>query len=120
MIGNKPDFIERGTIVQVDLDPRRGSEQAGKRPAVIVSATPMTAGPTVIIVPFTTSPRTQVRPYEVTLSPEETGLPEESTALVHHLRVVDKRFILSRNRGRVIEPAMQRIDAVIRRVLDVA
>lgn len=120
VIGNKPDFIERGTIVQADLNPRRGSEQSGERPAVVVSATPMTAGPTVVVIPFTTSPRDRERPYEVTLSPEETGLPEESTALVHHIRVLDKRYIKIRHRGRVIESAMIRIDAVIKRVLDVA
>jgi mRNA interferase MazF len=120
VLGNKPDFIERGSIVQADLNPRRGSEEAGERPAVVVSATAMTAGPTLVVIPFTTSPRDRPRPYEVTLSPQETGLPMESTALVHHIRVLDKRFILDRHRGRVIESAMAKIDDVIRLVLNVA
>jgi mRNA interferase MazF len=119
MIGNKPDFIARGTIIQVDLNPKRGSEEAGQRPAVVVSTTPMTAGPTLVVVPFTTSPRDRARPrpYEVTLSPAETGLPLESTALVHHIRVLDKSYILDRHRGRVTDAAMERIDAVIRLIL---
>jgi mRNA interferase MazF len=120
MIGSKPDFIERGTIVQANLDPRRGTEQSGRRPAVVVSATAMTAGPTVVVIPFTSSPRDRIRPYEVTLTPEETGLPHESTALVHHIRVLDKQYILDRNRGHVVDSAMERIDAVIRLVLNVA
>jgi mRNA interferase MazF len=120
VIGNKPDFIERGTIVQANLDPRRGSEESGQRPAVVVSATPMTAGPTVIVIPFTTSSRDRIRPYEVTLAPKETGLPEESTALIQHIRVLDKQFILDRHRGRVVDSAMEKIDAAIRRVLNVA
>ncbi|HEY8869321.1 MAG TPA: type II toxin-antitoxin system PemK/MazF family toxin [Candidatus Limnocylindrales bacterium] len=122
MIGNKPDFMERGTIVQADLGkPTRGSEQAGQRPAVIVSARAMTAGPTLVIIPCTTTqPGRPRRPYEVILAPEETGLPAESTALVHHIRVIDKRFILDRHRGRVTDSAMRRIDATIRLVLDVA
>ena len=100
MIGNRPDFLERGTIVQANLNPQRGSEQAGQRPAVIVSATPMTAGPTVVVIPFTTTIPTKERPYEVVLTPAETGLPETSAALIHHIRVLDKRYILDRHRGR--------------------
>ena len=117
MIGNMPDLIDRGVVVQVNLNPQRGSEQAGERPAVVVSARAMTAGSTIVIIPFTTAPRDKIRPYEVTLSPQETGLPEFSTALVHHIRVLDKRFIV-RRRGRVVEEAMARIDAAIRLVLD--
>lgn len=80
----------------------------------------MTAGPTVLVIPFTTSPRDKDRPYEVTLSPQETGLPDQSTALIHHVRVLDKRFILDRNRGRVTPVAMVRIDRAMRLVLDLA
>jgi mRNA interferase MazF len=120
VIGNKPDFIERGTVIEVDLGSNRGSEQAGHRPAVVVSATAMTVGPTLLIVPFTTSPRDRIRPYELTLEPDETGLPMQSTALVHHLRVLDKRFILDRHRGRVTDEAMARLGVVIRLVMDLA
>jgi len=120
LIGNRADLIDRGTIVQANLNPQRGSEQAGVRPAVVVSATPMTAGPTVIVIPFTTAQKGRPRPYEVTLSTDETGLPEESTALIQHIRVLDKRFIVIRNRGFVTAAAMARIDAAIRMVLNVA
>jgi mRNA-degrading endonuclease toxin of MazEF toxin-antitoxin module len=119
VIGNKPDFIERGTVIQASI-PKRGHEEGGDRPAVVVSATRMTAGSTLLVVPCTTTPADRPRPYEVALEPEESGLPFPSTALVQHLRVIDKRFILDRHRGRIIEPAMLRIDAVLRLVLDVA
>jgi mRNA-degrading endonuclease toxin of MazEF toxin-antitoxin module len=119
VIGSRPDFLERGTIVQADLDPRHGSEQAGLRPAIIVSATPMTAGTTVIVVPFTTTLPTRPRPYVVVLTPAETGLPEVSAALIQHLRVLDKQFIKDRYRGRVVDAAMVRIDEAIRIVLNV-
>ena len=117
MTGNWPDFIERGTIVQADLNPRRGSEQSGDRPAVVVSATAMTAGSTVTVIPFTRTIPTKDRPYEVVLAPAETGLPDVSVALIHHIRVLDKQFILDRHRGRVTDAGMARIDAAIRVVL---
>lgn len=122
MIGSRPDFIERGTIVDANLGSvliPSGSKQAGDRPAVVVSKTEMTAGSTVIVIPFTTKVQGRSRPYEVLLAPSETGLPYESAALVHHIQVVDKGRI-QRRPGRVTDLAMARIDAAIRLVLDVA
>jgi mRNA interferase MazF len=115
VIGNQPDLIERGTIVEVDL-PTRGHEQGGRRPAVVISATAMTAGSTLIVVPITASPGLR-RPYELQLAPGDSGLEMTSTALVHQMRAIDRRFIVDRGRGRMSEFAMSRLDEVIMRVL---
>jgi len=119
MIGNRPDFIERGTIIQADL-PKRGHEQGGERPAVVVSRTAMTAGSTVIILPCSTNLPAQPRPYIVLLEPEESGLPYPSAVLIQHIRVLDKDFILDRRRGLVIPAAMARIDFAMMNVMDLA
>lgn len=46
----------QGEVWWVDLDPTRGREQRGRRPAVVVSVDPLNHGPAelVIVVPFTT------------------------------------------------------------------
>ena len=119
MIGNRPDMLERGTVIQARL-PKRGHEQGGDRPAVIVSASAMTVGSTVIIVPCTTKIEDRPRPYVVVLEPDETGLPFPSAALIQHIRVLDKQFILDRRRGLVVPAAMARIDAAVAAVLDIA
>jgi mRNA-degrading endonuclease toxin of MazEF toxin-antitoxin module len=76
----------------------------------------MTAGSTLIVVPITASPGLR-RPYELQLTPGDSGLEMTSTALVHQMRAIDRRFIVDRGRGRMSEFAMSRLDEVIMRVL---
>lgn len=115
-IGSRPDAIERGVIIQADL-PKRGHEEGGERPAVVISTSPMNVGATIIIAPITATPSVRPRPYELVLSPDDSGLPFESVVLVHHMRVIDKAFILDRGRGRLTSAALGRLDVVIARVV---
>lgn len=117
MIGNRPDLIERGTIIQANL-PKRGHEQGGERPAVVVSRTAMTAGTTIIVLPCSTTLQENPRPYVVILEPEESGLPYTSAVFIQHIRVLDKEFILDRRRGLVVPAAMVRIDSAMMDVMD--
>jgi len=72
--------LRRGHVVLVDLDPAVGSEAARTRPAVIVSnatanlSAARTGHGVITVVPVASNIST-VHPFQVLLSPEESGLP---------------------------------------------
>ncbi len=86
-------FTAQGAVVWVDLDPSVGSEQAGRRPAVVVSSGLYNSViPNVImVVPVTT--RDRGLPNHVRLSGGDLALDRVSFAMTEQLRTVDRRRI---------------------------
>lgn len=85
--------MRRGEIRLVDLDPSRGAEAAKRRPAVIVSndganATAARLGHGVVTVVPVTSNVTRIYPFQVLLTPDETGLTVASKAQAEQVRSV--------------------------------
>lgn len=82
--------MKQGEIWQIYFDPVKGSEQSGRRPAVIISGNLLNRlMKTVIVCPMTTS----IHHYEgnPVLKPnKENGLEKESEILVFHIRSVSK------------------------------
>ena len=82
--------MKQGEIWLADLNPAKGSEQAGFRPAVIISGNLLNQYlPIVIVMPLTSS----IKRYKgnPVLSPDKTnGLKNESEILVFHIRSVSK------------------------------
>ncbi|MBN2216022.1 MAG: type II toxin-antitoxin system PemK/MazF family toxin [Pirellulales bacterium] len=78
----------RGEIWMIDLDPTRGHEQAGRRPALIVSADIFNAGPAglVIVLPLTSKSK-GVRSH-VAVEPPEGGLRQSSFIKCEDMRSV--------------------------------
>ena len=84
--------IKRGDIFWVDLDPTRGSEQAGRRPVVIIqNDTGNEFAPTVIAAPLTTKSFSKEYPTNVHLPKAASGLKEDSTVLLSQIRTLDKK-----------------------------
>ncbi len=111
------DGLTRGQVRWLWLDPIVGSEQAGRRPAVIVSTSDMATGPTVIVVPLTSSMPSAMGPYMAFLPRQRTGLPRDSVALCHHVRSVSVRR-LGRPTGVTLGPDdMAAVDAALRYTL---
>ncbi len=79
-------------IFWADLEPTKGSEQAGRRPVLVISAEEVNqALPIVTILSLTSvKPGRKVYPVESLLSPQETGLPKDSIAMAHQIRAVSK------------------------------
>jgi mRNA interferase MazF len=97
----------------VDFSPTKGSEQAGRRPTVIVSSDAANrASPVVTVVPLTT--KTPKRPYPWTVSlPAGQPLPKEGTVLCNQLRTVAKER-LDPAPVAVLAPAQMRdVDAAL-------
>lgn len=79
----------RGEIYWVDFDPARGSEQAGHRPAVVVSIDSFNrAMPTVVVAAITS----KIKPaMKITvLLPQGNPLPQESQILAFQVLTIDK------------------------------
>jgi len=82
--------LRQGEIWDLYLNPIKGSEQGGRRPAVIISGNLLNAHLQVVIVcPLTT----KIKNYKgnVILDPSEgNGLIQSSEILVFHVRSVSK------------------------------
>lgn len=86
--------MRRGEIWLVDFSDPVGREQAGLRPAVIVSADPLNESPAgvVIVVPVTTSRRGL--PSHVEIEPGASGLDAVSYAKCEDVKSVsEERFV---------------------------
>lgn len=81
----------RGEIWLADLDPIRGSEQAGSRPVLVLQNDIInTHTNTYLDIPLTTNLRRTALPSCVRVSRGDGGLASDSVALCHQMRVLDK------------------------------
>ncbi|MCZ7581693.1 MAG: type II toxin-antitoxin system PemK/MazF family toxin [Fimbriimonadaceae bacterium] len=102
--------IRRGEIVRVRLDPGVGSEQAGERPALVISPDIMNEYSPVVIVAAITSRKTErVYPFEALIEPPEGGLTIRSKVMLSQLRTIDKTRILTAY-GALEGPTMEAVD----------
>ncbi len=96
-----------GDIYWVNLPPRGGHAQTGRRPAIVVQAVEQTPSlSTVILIPMTTQLDALRFPGTVFIQPDsENGLKRPSVALVFQIAAIDRRF-LDALVGRISETAM--------------
>jgi mRNA interferase MazF len=83
--------VKRGDIYLANLNPVKGSEQAGMRPILVYQNSRLIQfTQTVIVIPFTTNLKLQRLPSGVLVPAGEGGLREDSVALCHQIRALDK------------------------------
>jgi len=89
-------MIERGEVWLVDLNPIRGHEQAGRRPALVVSTTQFNNGPAglVVVVPMTT--RDRRIPMHVPVEPPEGGVRRRSFIKCEDIRSISTERLARR------------------------
>jgi mRNA interferase MazF len=107
--------VNRGDVYLADLDPVKGSQQAGQRPVLIYQNNRILRIPTsrtVIVIPFTTNLKLQKLPSCVLVPMNEGGLRQDSVALCHQIRALDKSGILS-YWGTLSASRMAEIDQVV-------
>ena len=82
--------MKQGEIWDADLNPTRGSEQAGFRPVVVISGNLLNRHlPLVIIMPLTT----RIKNYKgnpILIPNEANGLKNTSEVLVFHIRSISR------------------------------
>jgi mRNA interferase MazF len=105
--------VERGEIWLADLNPTRGSEQAGTRPVLIFQNNSINRFTTTYLaIPLTTNLRRASLPTCLPIHEGEGRLANESVALCHQLRVLD-RLRLRRRLGTVSQPTMAAIESSV-------
>jgi mRNA interferase MazF len=105
---------KRGEIVRVRLDPVEGSEQAGERPALVISPDEINDhGPLVLIAAITSKKTEKIFPFETRIEPPEGGLSRRSKVMLMHLRSVDKARLTGRY-GSVTEETMRAVEEALK------
>ena len=104
----------RGEIVRLRFDPALGSEQAGERPALVLSPDLVNEhAPVVLVAPITSKKTNRVYAFEALIEPPEGGLTERSKVMLIHMRGIDKRRIVA-TLGAVGEETMSQVEAAIK------
>ncbi len=103
-------------IFLASLDPTKGSEQAGKRPVIVVSREQINQVlPVVNVIPLTSRKSAQrvIYPNEVLLPVGTAGLRVDSIALCYQIRTLDKKR-LERDFGELnnLQLRMKILDAI--------
>jgi mRNA interferase MazF len=111
--------VQRGDLYDTRFDPVEGSEQAGTRPAVVVSRDSLhTALSTVTMVPCTTyRPPKHIYPTHTLIQAPEGGLTVDSIVIGEQVRTVSQARLL-RYRGTLSAQAMAAVDRALRIALD--
>jgi len=108
--------MKQGEIWTANLNPTKGSEQAGFRPVVIISGNLLNRYlPVVIVVPLTT----KIKNYKgnPVLSPSETnGLKKKYEMLVFHIRSVSKDRLV-RKTGQVETTEINQVVSTLNDIL---
>ena len=82
----------RGDIYLADLNPSRGSEQAGIRPVIIVQHNNIDRfTSTVVVIPLTSNLRRAQIPGTMVIPAGQAGLNQESVALCYQIVVIDRQ-----------------------------
>lgn len=111
------DFPRRGQIHWVDFSPTKGSEQSGRRPALIVSNdTANQHSPVVVVVPLTSSQTAARFPQNVSL-PAGRPLPDAGVILCGQIRTVSKER-LDGYRGDLEAAQQEAVDKALGTALD--
>jgi mRNA interferase MazF len=111
--------VNRGDVVLCDLSPVIGTEQAGRRPVVILQTDRANAvSPHTIIAPFTTRIRSALLPSHVLIPAGEGGLQQDSVLLCEQIRVVDKQRIIA-VWGHLDDSYMESINQALQAILDI-
>jgi len=110
--------IKRGELFWANLDPVKGSEQAGRRPVLVLqNDVGNEFSPTTIIAPLTTTKFIKEYPTNVFLLKGTAGLKSDSTISLSQIRVIDKIRLESRI-GHLSEKNMQRVEVALKVSLD--
>jgi mRNA interferase MazF len=86
----------RGEVWIVSLDPSRGREQAGNRPALVFSVDLFNHGPADLVAVLPITSKSKGIPFHVPIKPPDGGLKLESFAKCEDIRSISKERLLQR------------------------
>lgn len=110
--------IRRGDIFWVNLNPIKGSEQAGRRPVLVIqNDIGNELAPTIIVAPLTTKKFSKEYPTNVSIPKDMAGLDRDSIVLLSQIRTIDK-VRLEKKIGQLTDLYLEKINQAIRISLD--
>ena len=113
------DEVRRGDLWWVDWEPGRGSEQSGRRPALVLQNNVGNKYSPTTIVASVTSRGPRRLPILVAVSAEESGLPRGSFVNLAHVVTIDKDRLLRRC-GFLSSERMLEVDSALKISLGIA
>ena len=105
--------FNRGEIWLANLSPTQGSEQGGIRPVIIFQNNVISRfSTTIITIPLTTNLRRASLPSSLLISLGKGGLDQDSVALCHQLRVID-RSRLQKKLGQLDSEVISNLETIV-------
>jgi len=105
--------IKRGEIWWVDFGTPKGSEQGGRRPALVIQNDSGNASSPTTIVAAITSRQKKPYPFHVDVTAAESGLSKAGTILLEQILTVSQDR-LSRRAGMLSPSKMAEVDKALR------
>jgi len=106
----------RGEVWTVTLDPTRGHEQAGMRPALVLSVDRFNHGPAGLVVVLPITSRAKGILFHVPLARSEGGLKTASFVKCEDIRCIAKERMI-RRWGRISAAALSEVEDRVRILL---
>ena len=104
--------VRRGEIYWVDFGIPRGSEQAGRHPALVIQNDIGNETSPTTIVAGITSQKKPPYPFHVAIAAEESGLPKDSTILLEQLLTISQDRLLQ-HCGQLSPDKMKEVDRAL-------
>ncbi len=114
-------IIQRGMIIDVNLNPVKGSEKGKIRPCVVVTNDVYNQHvPVIQVVPLTSwsEKKAQIRTNIVVEATQGTGLTKKSVADCLQTRPIDYQIRMVKQRGKIPDVVLRQIDLALRLVFD--
>lgn len=109
-------FPRRGEVWLVNWNPARGSEQAGKRPALVIqNDIGNEKSPTTIVAAISST--VKLFPINVKIEPHESGLDLSSIVKTSQILTIDKNR-LEKKLGQLSKQKMEEVNIAIKLSLD--
>lgn len=109
-----------GEVYLADLNPTRGSEQAGIRPVVVLQRDSLGRFTrTVVAIPLTTNLRRAQVPGKVVIPAGEGGLIHDSVALTYQITALDEQRLI-RKLGELSPTYLLALERALKYALDMS
>ena len=104
--------VRRGEVYWVDFGTPKGSEQGGRRPALIIQNDTGNSSSSTTIIAALTSKKKKAYPFHVEVSAAESGLSEDGTILLEQVLTIDQSRLIERI-GNLSISKMREVDKAI-------
>lgn len=110
--------VQRADIYWVDFGTPRGSEQGGKRPALVIQNNIGNESSTTTIIAAITSRIKKLYPFHVDITAAESGLSRDGTILLEQIRTISQDRLIKRC-GQLSSTKMKEVNQALRHSLEI-